>query len=129
MDDKILGCKEPYRGDSEQRFEFVKSFGSGGFGTVELCRDRENNNKLVIRKLSKIEGTTMNEIAMLSHIKHKYVIKLYDYYQTKIGQNIIGGKLVDYGGVRYSWHARDGYEFEKNLYRRTHPPKKTGKAQ
>lgn len=52
-----------------------------------------------------------------------------DTTRLKIGQNVIGGKLVDYGGVRYSWHARDGYEFEKNLYRRTHPPKKTGKAQ
>lgn len=87
--DKILGCKDPYKGDPEKRFEFVKSFGSGGFGTVELCRDRENGNKLVIKKLAKIESTTINEIAMLYHIRHKYIIKLYDYYQTKINQDTI----------------------------------------
>lgn len=87
---EIPGCIDPYIGDPKERFELVGKIGSGSFGVVELCRDREMNNELVVRKLSRYnDSTTSNEIAMLYHIRHKHIIKFYDYYKLNIEQTTI----------------------------------------
>lgn len=81
---------EPFKGNPNERFEFVKHIGTGGFGDVVLCKDHEHEDKLVIVKLTSFEDpTTRNEILMLSRIHHKYVVQYYDYYTLKVDQDLI----------------------------------------
>lgn len=80
---QLLCVKEPYKGDPNERFQCIKQIGEGSFGKVELCKDRENGDKLVVKKVAKFYSQSIvNEIGALYHICHKNIVKFIDYYQT-----------------------------------------------
>lgn len=79
----------PIEGDPDKRFEAVKFLGRGGFGFVELCKDLDNNNKLVVRKIAKVVATTEAEIITLYRSSHKNIIKFHGYYKKIVDQALI----------------------------------------
>lgn len=79
----------PYKGDPNKRFEFIKFIGKGSYGFVELCKDHENGDKLVCKKIARFIETTEAEILALYRSKHKHIIKFYDYYETILDQDMI----------------------------------------
>lgn len=79
----------PFPGDPEKRFQPIKFLGKGTFGFVELCIDRENEDRLVCRKVARPVDTTQSEILTLSRCKHNDIIEFYGYYTTKVDQAMI----------------------------------------
>lgn len=79
----------PFEGDPDERYEVIKYIGKGAYGFVELCKDHENGDKLVCKKVARAMDSTAAEILALFLSKHKHIIKFYNYYKTKLTQAMI----------------------------------------
>lgn len=85
----------PIHGNLDERFEPVKFIGKGSYGFVELCKDRQNEDRLICRKVARIVETTESEILTLYRSKHTNIIRFYGYYRTRVDQSMIDRSNID----------------------------------
>jgi NIMA (never in mitosis gene a)-related kinase len=66
------------------KYEKIRSVGRGAYGTVYLCRRREDNNLVIIKQIPIEEMTreerqaALNEVKVLSMLSHPNIIAYYD---------------------------------------------------
>jgi tetratricopeptide (TPR) repeat protein/predicted Ser/Thr protein kinase len=64
------------------RYEFDRSLGQGGAGTVYLVRDRETGEQLALKKLFRMDAKSVlrlkREFRALADMNHPNLVKLYD---------------------------------------------------
>eukprot|EP00300_Choanocystis_sp_HF-7_P009168 c16293_g2_i1.p1 GENE.c16293_g2_i1~~c16293_g2_i1.p1 ORF type:complete len:425 (-),score=103.01 c16293_g2_i1:251-1525(-) len=70
------------------RFEVGPTLGTGAYGRVCLCRDKENGQYVALKMLNKFEVVAMKQIhhikqerAILSNIAHPFIVNLLGYFQ------------------------------------------------
>jgi hypothetical protein len=64
------------------RYEFVRTLGTGGAGTVYLALDRETGEQLALKKLDRLDQKSVlrfkREFRALANLHHPNLIRLYD---------------------------------------------------
>ena len=68
------------------KYKFIKNLGSGSYGQVVLAEDR-NKELFAVKKFPLYDKSSYlsfkNEIKILKKIKHKNLIKIFDYYKDR----------------------------------------------
>lgn len=98
------GVSSPYNSGFDSKYEYEETsdpLGSGAFGTVRLAKNKENNEEVavkVISKSSKLKQDDIDaihtEISILKLLDHPNTIKLIDVYEES-NEFLIVNELVD----------------------------------
>ncbi|KAK7392872.1 hypothetical protein VNO78_21322 [Psophocarpus tetragonolobus] len=105
---KLVVLKEPTGRDIGLRYELGREMGRGEFGVTYLCRDRETNEELACKSISKKKLRTAidiedvrREVEIMRHLpKHGNVVSLKDTYEDDTAVHLVmelceGGELFD----------------------------------
>lgn len=86
------------------RYKILELLGSGSFGTVRKCRDRETGEYFACKTIKKERVDNVEslrrEISILKKVNHPHIIKLQDVYEDKkyihlVTELCTGGELYD----------------------------------
>lgn len=94
------------RGHLSDRFQRVKKLGSGAYGEVLLCKDKQTGAERAIKIIKKSSvsapssGALLDEVAVLKQLDHPNIMKLYEFFDDKRNYYLVmevyrGGELFD----------------------------------
>ncbi|XP_047137702.1 probable myosin light chain kinase DDB_G0271550 isoform X1 [Hydra vulgaris] len=120
----------------DEKYEILEELGKGSFGSVSKCRNKETRVLVAakfIRKTAKSKVEFENEVNVMRKLNHKYLIKLYDAFETRrqliIVMELVSGQelfqkcaqeevqLTEYQVARYMRQILEGvnHMHEKNI--------------
>lgn len=105
---KFVVLKEPTGRDIGLRYDLGRELGRGEFGITYLCRDKETNDELACKSISKKKLRTLidiedvrREVEIMRHLpKHPNIVSLKDTYEDDNAVHLVmelceGGELFD----------------------------------
>ncbi|EZG46771.1 calcium/calmodulin-dependent protein kinase [Gregarina niphandrodes] len=96
----------PQRGTLVERYHRERKLGSGAYGEVWLCRDRQTNAERAIKFIKKSSvspgagGSLLDEVEVVKSLDHPNIMKLYEFFGDKKYYYLVmecykGGELFD----------------------------------
>lgn len=88
------------RGHLSDRFTRVKRLGSGAYGEVLLCRDKQSGAERAIKIIKKTSvsapssGALLDEVAVLKQLDHPNIMKLYEFFEDKRNYYLVSVAFV-----------------------------------
>ncbi|KAF7669484.1 hypothetical protein LDENG_00189670 [Lucifuga dentata] len=88
----------------QEMFDFMEELGSGAFSEVYMVKERKTGKMFAMKCVKKKQNRDLsleNEIAVLRRIKHKNVVGMEDFYESRthyylVMQLVSGGELFDH---------------------------------
>lgn len=87
------------------RYVRLKKLGSGAYGEVLLCREKQSGGERAIKIIKKTEitanvGTLLDEVAVVKQLDHPNIMKLYEFFEDNRNFYLVmevysGGELFD----------------------------------
>nr|CAD1836991.1 unnamed protein product [Ananas comosus var. bracteatus] len=112
-------------------FEEVRPLGHGGFGRVALCKNKLDGRQYAVKKIrlkdrSPLNEKILREVATLSRLQHKHVVRYYQaWFETEYGgyhgESALGSRTADsfsrtYTGVSSKDVTGDNMQESTYLY-------------